>query len=168
MPTGMYKRKHPATQGHRVGDKRSPTYNSWRAMMERCRNPKFKRFGIWGGRGITICERWLTFVNFLADMGECPNGMTIERIDNNGNYEPVNCRWATRKEQRNNRRDSILIEIHGRRMNTVEWSAVLGLAHKVVAQRLRRGWNREDAVTTPPLRGSRTREWYDRTKPQLT
>jgi hypothetical protein len=83
----------------------SPTYNSWRAMRERCLRPDSQSYPNYGGRGITICDRWRnSFVNFLADMGERPNGHTLDRIDVNGNYEPGNCRWATNKRQARNTR----------------------------------------------------------------
>lgn len=73
-------------------------------MVQRCTNPNCRRFADWGGRGITVCERWESFENFLADMGERPEGMTLDRRDNDGDYEPGNCRWATPKEQRANQR----------------------------------------------------------------
>jgi hypothetical protein len=91
--------------GHTRGRKMTPTYNSWRAMIERCENPNaisFKNYC--GSRGITVCAEWHSFDRFLADMGERPVGdMSLDRINNDGNYEPGNCHWATRKEQNDNR-----------------------------------------------------------------
>jgi hypothetical protein len=90
---------------------KTPTYNTWEHMLARCRNPNNKRWKRYGGRGITVCERWLTFENFLADMGEKPPGLTIERKDNDGNYEPGNCKWATTTDQnRNSSRAKLTME----------------------------------------------------------
>lgn len=85
---------------------RTPTYRSWEAAKRRCRNPKEKNYAEYGGRGITFTERWDKFEDFLADMGERPYGMTLDRINVNGNYEPSNCRWADIEVQNNNRRNS--------------------------------------------------------------
>lgn len=93
--------------GHNKIGRRTKTYISWCNMKQRCLNPRNEKYQDYGGRGIKICKRWLTsFENFLEDMGEKPKGLTLDRIDNDGNYEPGNCRWATQKEQQNNRRNT--------------------------------------------------------------
>ena len=94
------------------GYNRTPTYVSWCAMVARCANPKLKSYKNYGGRGIAVCDRWLEFSNFLADMGERPPGKSIDRFpDNDGHYEPGNCRWATASEQRINQRPRAAAEI---------------------------------------------------------
>lgn len=82
----------------------SSTYKTWKSLYQRCTNSKHARYSGWGGRGITVCERWRLFENFYADMGDRPHGKTLDRIDNDGNYEPRNCKWSTPKEQAENRR----------------------------------------------------------------
>lgn len=128
-----------ARHGHaRHGGKASRAYSKWGGMRERCLNPSNKNFSDYGGRGIAICERWQKFENFLADMGEPPEGMTIDRINNEGNYEPGNCRWATVTEQNRNKRTSAILEYRGERRTISHWAESLGVSKSVLRYYIRK------------------------------
>ena len=124
----------------------SSTYRSWRAAHGRCCNPNDKMFHRYGGRGITMCERWQDFANFLADMPEKPAGATIERIDSSKGYEPGNCRWATRKEQNRNKSNNRMLTIYGATKCLGEWVEIAGESYSKAKQRLKRGWTHKESV----------------------
>ncbi len=124
-------------------------YKAWHAMIQRCTNPSHGKWRRYGARGISVCERWLTFENFLEDMGERPAGMTIDRIDNDGNYEPGNCRWASQMTQGSNRGNNHRVEIDGESMTISEASRKFCVGLATVRSRLRSGWSLEDALKTP-------------------
>ncbi len=134
---------------------KTPTYTCWRHMRDRCQNPKRHDYPNYGGRGIKVCERWADFINFFDDMGTRPRGMTIERIDNGGNYEPGNCRWATATEQARNRRTNVLLTIGGITMPIVSWAEKTGVPRKCIEQRIRRGFPAEVSVSRESRRGKR-------------
>jgi hypothetical protein len=130
----------------------SREYRSWESMLNCCEKTNDKEYPMWGGRGIKVCERWHDFNNFYADMGTRPKGMTLDRIDNNGDYEPSNCRWATAKTQSNNRRSNTLITYKGRTQTLQQWADETGICSGTISQRIRkRGWSIEKALTTPSL-----------------
>lgn len=128
---------------------KSATYYTWGGMIQRCTNPKYTYYAHYGGRGIKVCERWRDFRNFLADMGERPEGMTLDRIDNDSNYEPSNCRWATKKEQALNRRVTTC-EINGKTKPIRDWLKVFNLNRSTFDQRFYvYKWSIEKSLTTP-------------------
>lgn len=115
-----------------------PMYRLWCGMKDRCGRVKAHNYKWYGGRGIRVCERWRNFRNFLADMGERPAGMTLDRIDSDGHYEPGNCRWATQKEQVNNSRTVRLIEFGGECLTLSAWAQRVGIKPPAMWSRLRR------------------------------
>lgn len=129
--------------------KRTATYRIWVNMLTRCRNPNVPAFANYGGRGIRVCERWLVYANFLADMGDRPSGCTIERLDNDGNYEPGNCAWRTPRDQANNRRSNVVLEWAGRRQTVAEWARETGMPYGRLQRRLALGWTIERALSAP-------------------
>lgn len=124
-------------------------YRAWKSMRERCGRPSHNQYADYGGRGIQVCDRWHTFTNFVADMGHPPPKTSLDRIDNNGDYEPANCRWATASEQQNNRRSTVKHAINGVEKSVSQWARDAGLSPACVFQRLRAGWLFERAISTP-------------------
>ncbi len=140
---------HGATK--RSVRKDSHEYWIWNMIIQRCTNPKVKNWMDYGGRGITVCDRWLVYENFIADMGKRPTpGHSIERKDNDAGYSLDNCRWATKPEQAKNKRNNRFIELFGRRQHLAEWAREYGVDHTLIISRLSRGWSDIDAVTKPP------------------
>ena len=131
------------------GESYSREYRSWQQLRLRCTDPKHAAYADYGGRGITVCERWLNSVNdFVADMGRKPTAKhEIERIDNNKGYEPDNCRWATRKEQARNRRSNHLLTLSGETKTVAEWCEIKRLPRSTVQKRLGAGWSPERALS---------------------
>lgn len=125
----------------------TPEYRSWTAMRCRCLSEHHEASHRYKGRGITICDRWSEFLPFFEDMGNRPEGTTLDRIDNDKGYFKENCRWATMKEQQNNRRGLKLITFKGQTMTIQNWGNTIGMSPNNIASRLRKGWSVEDALT---------------------
>lgn len=132
---------------HGMTDTRA--YNIWQAMRSRCRNQNTPAYSIYGARGITVCERWNnSFDNFIEDMGEPPDGYSIDRIDNDGDYTPENCRWANRIEQARNKSNNRRLTLNGETRLLIEWAEQLGIDQSSLRERLDK-WPLEAALTTP-------------------
>lgn len=126
----------------------TPLYGVWMAILRRCTNQNCKEYHRYGGRGITVCERWAnSFMAFYADMGEQPPGMQIDRIDNDRGYEPGNCRWVTSQQNNRNRRDSVYVEFRGERLHIRELAERCGIGVNTLAWRIKTGMSVEDAAT---------------------
>ncbi len=126
------------------------TYKSWENMKQRCFNQNNDAYERYGGRGISVCDSWLAFANFLDDMGPRLEGCTLDRIDNEKGYSPDNCKWSTPKQQANNRRrrsNAALYEFRGKKQTVCEWAKELGFHHRTLFMRLKRGWSVERAFT---------------------
>ncbi len=129
------------------------TFSSWKAMRFRCENPASKDYPNYGGRGIKVCEAWSkSFEAFLADMGERPDGTSLDRIDVNGNYEPSNTRWATQERQSNNKRQNMYVEFNGEVKTATEWARLYGIESKTFIYRLKNGWTVDVALTKKSAR----------------
>lgn len=118
-------------------------------MIQRCTNPKNHKWHRYGARGIKVCDRWLSYESFLEDMSPRPRGMTLDRRENDGNYEPDNCRWATPLQQANNRSVNVMVDIDGESMTMSVACRRFGIKRETVADRIRRGWEPRAAIVTP-------------------
>lgn len=131
-PHGNSRHGHSPRRGPR-----SRTYQAWCYMKTRCFNPSREDYYLYGGRGILVCDRWRhSFSTFLEDMGECANGMTLERKNPDGNYEPDNCKWASRDEQANNKRTTTWVTYKGRTQNVSQWAKEIGIHPAVLRSRI--------------------------------
>jgi hypothetical protein len=155
---GCYNRERHTKHGHGRAGQTSPEYKAWTAMVRRCSDPHTQMYSEYGGRGIKVCDRWQDLAAFMSDMGPRPSPQhSIDRIDNDGDYEPSNCRWATSKEQMNNRRCSRFLTFAGRTQTLAQWATEKGVGWHVIDCRIKRGWSVERAIGTPVgrYRGSR-------------
>lgn len=128
---------------------KTSTYRVWSGMKARCYTPSAAGYANYGGRGIRVCTRWHKFENFLADMGERPEGMSLDRINGNGDYTPANCRWATRLEQNRNQSDLVFLTLDGETHCLSAWAERYWMSESTLRARLRRGWDTRRAITTP-------------------
>lgn len=147
---GCLRRTAPAIQKRTHGYSKTPTYRSWCLMRSRCNNPNFPKYPRYGGRGIAVCERWERFENFLADMGPRPADTTLHRLDNDGDYSPGNCQWATTTDQARNKTTSRLLTFEGKTQSLADWADEKGINPFTLWNRIATyGWTVEAALTTP-------------------
>ena len=140
--TGQFLKKH--------GDYGSAEYRCWSHMKARCGNPKHRQFKHYGGRGISVCDRWMDYDNFLSDMGRRPTPEhSLDRRENDKGYTPENCRWSTRVEQNRNNRGNHMLTHEGKTMCIMDWADHTGIRHTVIRVRIDRGWPVERALTEP-------------------
>lgn len=130
-----------------------PLYNVWMSMKGRCRNPRNIQYADYGGRGISVCDRWMaSFAAFAEDMGPRPAGTSLDRIDNNGNYEPGNCRWATRREQQRNQRRAVFVQVDGVTYRAIELADLAGVKTDTIVERAARGLPYDQVVSRTALK----------------
>jgi len=141
------KRHKPFNKTH--GQSGTKTYTTWKGMRQRCNNPNCEAFPDYGGRGIKVCPRWDSFEAFLKDVGEIPKGMEIDRINNDGNYEPGNVRIVKRKVNINNTSRNRYLEIDGQTKTLAEWCEQFGIKYMIAFDRLASGWDAKKALTEP-------------------
>jgi len=135
--------------GHSTRTTISKTYRSWDSMIQRCTNPNSPDYKRYGGRGITVCKRWLKFPNFLKDMEARPQNRTLERINNDNGYHKSNCKWASRKQQDRNKRSNRFFTFNGKTQCMSDWAKEYNIHISTFQKRLKLGWLIEKALTTP-------------------
>lgn len=155
---------HLHKHGHRPKNGSSPTYISWMSMRKRCSYPQSDSYAEYGGRGISVCERWEDFINFLADMGERPEGCTIDRIDSDGDYTPENCRWATSKQQGRNKRNVKPIIFYGEKVFLIDIARKYSIPKTTLYRRHRQGLKDGDLIEKANRNKYRTGEKNSRSK----
>lgn len=147
-------RRYDKVTSHGMSGKRNrhPLYGIWTSMVARCSNVKHKQYDSYGGRGITVCDRWLGnegFANFLSYMGDRPDGCSLDRVDNDKGYSPDNCRWATVKVQQRNTRGNRMATCDGKTQCVAAWAEEVGVPWYLIRNRLEQGWSDERAIKTP-------------------
>lgn len=157
---GCLQREKASRRFSKHGKSSDRIYKIWTAMYDRCRNKNCEGYENYGGRGIEVCERWEKFENFYADMGDRPDGKSLDRIDNNGPYAPWNCEWRDESHQSRNKRSNIWLEYDGRRQVVKDWAREVGLHETTITYRLRQGWSIKEALTTP--------KWTKKRKPSAS
>jgi hypothetical protein len=143
--------------GHARRGRETRTYQAWQNMIARCEKPQNRAYARYGGVGVRVCAEWHTFDVFVRDMGECPEGLTLDRVDGSMGYEPGNCRWATTKEQNRNMKSNRPVEAFGETRSMAEWAEARGLGYQCLYNRIATyGWPPEVALSLP-VRVSRVR-----------
>ena len=162
---GCFMRERAVETNTTHGLRNHPLYFVWNGMRDRCYKETHPRYKDWGGRGVKFCDRWLNFKNFYDDMSPTyQKGLTIDRIDNDGDYSPDNCRWATHKEQANNQRSNRVLEFNGKNQTLAQWSEELNINYDALRDRLNEEWSVEDALTTPVIKNTRVITFEGKTK----
>jgi hypothetical protein len=133
--------------GQNMASGATKTYKAWAAMKTRCQKQTCREYPHYGGRGIKVCERWQVFENFFADMGTAPDGLSLDRKNNNGDYEPSNCRWATKEQQQNNMRSNVRIFAFGEIRTLTRWAKIKNIPYSTLRYRVSMGWSPEKALT---------------------
>lgn len=149
-----------ANPNYKDGHRLSAEHGIWKRMLQRCHDQAHISYVNYGGRGIAVCQRWrVNFEAFLMDMGRRPSAAhSLDRIDNDGPYDPTNCRWATRAEQSRNTSRNVMIRWNGVTKTATDWASETGLRVSAIYYRVKHGWSPERALTTPPMNSGRRRK----------